>query len=121
MMKKSLLLFIIIILVSIPVISLAQTSGLVPCDDNCGFLDLMKLLNNIISFIFKFLALPLAALMFAYAGFVLVTSGGSSEARGQAKNIFLDAVIGLVLAAAAWLIVKTLLSIMGYKDINMFF
>ncbi|OGI60560.1 hypothetical protein A2641_03440 [Candidatus Nomurabacteria bacterium RIFCSPHIGHO2_01_FULL_37_25] len=117
-----------------PVISFAAfdpLKGLVPCnntpDDSgtiaepCNFTAFMKLINNIIDFILFYMAIPIAAIMFFYAGFKLVTSGGSTEARGKAKNIFTNAVIGLVLAAAAWLIVKTLLSILGYKDIDRFF
>ncbi len=119
-MKKFLIFAIILIIVAIPALSLAQ-SPLVECKINCGFGDFLKMINNLITFIFKFLALPIAAIMFAYAGFVMVTSAGSSEARSKAKNIFSDALIGLVLAAAAWLIIKTLLSIMGYGNLGMFF
>jgi hypothetical protein len=53
--------------------------------------------------------------MFAYAGFLLVTAGGEAAgARTKAKSIFTNAVFGLVLAVAAWLIVNTILSILGY-------
>ena len=61
------------------------------------------------------MAIPIAAIMFAYAGFMLVTSGGASEQRTKAKGIFVSVAIGLALAAACWLIVHTLLSIVGYN------
>ncbi len=81
----------------------------------CGFKDLMNLINRVINFIFVSLALPIAAIMFVYAGFLMIVPGGESASkRGKAKGIFLNAVIGLVLAAASWLIVHTLLSILGY-------
>jgi hypothetical protein len=80
----------------------------------CNFKDAMTLVNTIITFILFSLVLPVSAIMFAYAGFKLVTSGGSTEARSKAKSIFTSALIGLVIAAAAWLIIRTILSILGY-------
>ncbi len=94
-------------------------SGLVPCDNSpskpCNFNAFMKLIDNIMKFILFALAVPIAAIMFAYAGFKLITSGGSTEARGQAKKIFTHAALGIVVAAGAWLIVKTILDVLGYK------
>jgi Type IV secretion system pilin/Thrombospondin type 1 domain len=81
----------------------------------CGFADIMKLINKVVSFIFLNLALPLAAIMFAYAGFELVTSGGSTEKKSKAKEIFLNVAIGLIFAAGAYLIVHAVLVIAGYN------
>ena len=62
------------------------------------------------------MAVPIAALMFAYAGFLMVTAGEeAASARTKAKGIFTNALFGLVLAAACWLIVKAILDILGYK------
>ncbi len=121
--KKILISLSVFLMLIMPVFSFA--AGLVPCGTNnpatpgtnhpCEFKDVMTLINTIIKFILFDLVIPIAAVMFAYAGFKLVTSGGSSEARGQAKNIFSNAVFGLVIAAGAWLIVRTLLSVLGYN------
>ena len=123
-MKKTtkFLIFLTICLALImPVFSLAA-GGLVPCDGvDCDFKAFMTLINKVINFIFVYMALPIAAIMFAFAGFLMVSSGGSTESRTKAKSIFTNAVIGLVLAAAAWLIIKTILVIAGYKDIGTFF
>jgi len=81
----------------------------------CGFVDAIELIKKIINFILIDLALPFAAIMFAYAGFLLVTSGGETSKREKAKKIFTDVAIGLVIVAAAFLIVKTILSIVGYS------
>ncbi|MEI8175171.1 MAG: DUF5018 domain-containing protein [bacterium] len=87
-----------------------------PCpEDGCGFNELMIVINKVINFIIFVMAVPIAAIMFAYAGFMLVTSGGASEQRTKAKGIFVSVAIGLALAAACWLIVHTLLSIVGYN------
>jgi hypothetical protein len=125
-MKKIVIhLFIFLILV-MPVLSSAWAPGdsLVPCTNTavngaipsnqlCDFTAFLTLINNIINFILVYMAVPIAAIMFVYAGFELVTSGGSTEKRGTAKNVFTNAVIGLILAAAAWIIIKWILSIVA--------
>jgi hypothetical protein len=110
---------IILLLLVMPVLSFAAgdppDSGLIPpCSPNCGFNDLLTLVNTVIKFILFDLALPIAAIMFAYAGFLLVSSGGSTEARGKAKEIFTNTLLGLIFAVAAWLIINSILSILGY-------
>jgi hypothetical protein len=90
-------------------------TGLVPCVNNCEFNDLLKLINTVVKFVFVGLALPLAAIMFAYAGFELLTSGGSTEKKSKAKNIFIHVAIGLIVAAAAFLVIETVLSIVGAR------
>jgi len=117
--KPLIYLFIFLVLM-MPVVTLAQGGwqGLVPCgtDANpapCGFKDIMTLINKVINFVLFALALPIAAIMFAYAGFLLINPAGG-EQKTKAKNIFTSAVIGLVVAACAWLIINTILSILGY-------
>ena len=94
------------------------TGDLIPCDGTnarpCDFNALMTLIDNIIKFILFNLALPIAAIMFAIAGFLLITTGGA-DGKTRAKNIFTNTVIGLIFAAGAFLIVKTILSILGYN------
>ncbi len=88
-----------------------------PCPTaGCGFNDLFVLVKKVINFILFALAVPIAAIMFAYAGFELVTSGGESSKRTKAKEIFTNVALGLIFAAAAWLIVHTLLTILGYQS-----
>jgi|SRR3989338_10829284 len=114
--QKILIFIFIFVLIIAPILSSA--AGLVPCTNSvgepCGFTQFMTLINTVINFILFNLSIPLAAIMFVYAGVSLVMSGGSTEARSKAKNIFTSTVIGLVLAAGAWLIIHTLLSILGF-------
>lgn len=107
----------------VPMFALAQDSGtgLVPCDNSegnpCDFDAFIALINKVIEFILFKMAIPIAAIMFAYAGFLMVTAGGeAAHARQEAKEIAMNTVIGLIFAAAAFLIVKTILSILGYTD-----
>lgn len=148
-MKKTLIFLSILFMFMAPALSLVHAdikstnNGLVPCGtvtsaitkdattgvetggvvtNPCGFNDVIILINNIIFFIIFYLAIPICAIMFAYAGFLLVTAGGEAAgARTKAKTIFLHAALGLVIAVAAWLIVKTILSIVEYKWIGDFF
>ena len=95
-----------------------QTSswgGLVTCENNCDFNALMAMVHKLINFIFVVLAIPICALMFAYAGFLMVSAGGeSAHAKTQAKEIFFNTVIGMILIGASWLIVHFILYILGY-------
>jgi hypothetical protein len=103
----------------LPAVSLgADAPSLVPCGRAgggaaCDWNGLMALINGIINFVLFKLAIPVAAIMFAYAGFLMVTAGGG-EGKTKAKEIFGNAVFGLLMAAAAWLIISTVLSILGY-------
>jgi hypothetical protein len=45
----------------------------------CDFKAFLTLINGIINFILFYIAIPISALMFAFAGFEMVTSGGSEE------------------------------------------
>src|SRR3989338_1553177 len=116
--------FLILIMLLVPAISLAQTEtsgwqGLVSCGlgsgEICDFKAFMGLINTVIRFALFYLAVPISAIMFAYAGFMLITAGEeASSARTKAKDIFTNAVIGLAVAAGAWLVIRTILSILGY-------
>jgi len=115
--KKIFIFLLIFLFLLAPALSLA--AGLVPCDNvtnKCDFNQFMNLVNIIIKFILVDMVIPIAAIMFAYAGFLLVTAGGEAAgARTKAKSIFTNAVLGLIIAVAAWLIVRTILSILGYN------
>lgn len=104
----------LIILLSLPLVVSAQ---LVPCGgagDPCEFSDLITLINNIINFLLFYLLMPLAAIMFAAAGFMIVTAGGDSGKISQAKEIFGSVLKGILIAFTAWLIVKTILLAVGF-------
>lgn len=106
-----------IFIASLPYIT--HASGLlVPCggpgEPQCEFLHLIVLANNIIAFLIKYLALPIAIVMFTYAGWLLMTSADSPGQRATAKKIILNVIFGLVIAVAAWVIIKTILTTLGY-------
>lgn len=91
---------------------LAQDSGLVPCGNeteyDCDLDDAIKLANNVISFLIKMLGV-IAVIGLVYAGFKLVTSAGDEGAWREAKSLFTNIVIGIIIILAAFLIVDTIL------------
>ncbi|MES2416251.1 MAG: hypothetical protein V4504_00960 [Patescibacteria group bacterium] len=122
---KSCFVFVILCLLLGPVFSFADTTidlstkgeGIsVPCPKaGCGWDDLMDLINKVLNFILFKLAIPIAAIMFCYAGFLMITAGDESAgARNKAKSIAGGVVMGLIFAAAAWLIVHLVLDTLGY-------
>jgi len=103
-------------MLAMPMLSFAQ-SGLVRCGDTSNpcdtFAELMTLINTVIRFILFDMVIPIAAIMFAYAGFLMVTAGGSTEKVGKAKTIFTNVAIGVIIAVIAWLIISLILSILS--------
>lgn len=81
---------------------------------SCTFSDFMRQVDHIIGLLL-FVATFLAVISFVYAGFRLIFSGGNEDAVKQAKHIFLNVVVGLVLAYGAWLIVHFFVTTVGVK------
>src|SRR3989338_8903582 len=138
-MKKTfgiILLLLIVFSVSIPAFS--RAAFLVPCETtenpgisspdapastdttvpkskyNCDFNALLKLANNVINFVLFMLAMPIAAIMFAYAGWLYMSSGFKPAQKDTAKKIFSSVFFGILIAAGAWLLVNTILNLLGY-------
>jgi hypothetical protein len=53
----------------------------------------------------------LAALIVAWAGFKMLTSGGNSGKVSEAKSMMTNVVIGLIILLAAWLMVDTVMKL----------
>lgn len=99
----------------LPYFAFAQQGGgglpdkIVPCNGiDCKCEHLVQLAQNLINGGI-FLSIFLAALLFAYAGWLYM----SNEAIGQkdkAKKLFGNVAIGLIVIMVAWLVVDTLMS-----------
>ncbi len=119
MSAKSLIFFSLFLALSAPVFVFATPPGLVPCGtitdtaDNlkvsnpCKFNDIITLVQKSINFLIQ-LGVILAALGFAYAGFLYITAMGSEEKIRHAHSIFIKIFWGFVFMLSAWLIVKVL-------------
>lgn len=87
------------------------TTGLVVCSGpDCDFNKFILQIQTVINFLIFSIAAPLAAIMFAYAGFLYVTNGGNESKIKEAHEIFWNVFIGLVIALAAWLTVNFILA-----------
>lgn len=122
-MWKKLLIFGVLF-AAIPVIALAWSIGdpLVPCgrssqdlpntvvvEGACSLCHLFVLGQNIVDFLTKAIAPSLAVLAFAWAGFKILTSGGSPGARQGGIQIIRNTIIGLLIIFGAWIIIDTLI------------
>jgi hypothetical protein len=121
--------FVAVSLFFVPNVLLAQApppSTIIPCgfdddtdgvvrdsstspDEECKWNDIIILAQNVINFLIFSIAAPLAAVMFAYAGFLYVTNNGNEGKVRQAHEIFLYVFWGLVVCMAAWLTVNYVL------------
>ncbi|MCI0542507.1 family 16 glycosylhydrolase [bacterium] len=81
--------------------------------EDCQFADLIELIQRVMNYLLFAFAIPLAAIIFTYAGFLYLTAGGDTGKISRAHSIFLYVVVGLVVALAAWLIVKAIVTGLG--------
>ena len=85
---------------------------LIVCDGvatPCTFGKLVELAQNLITDLI-FLSTFLAVAAFVYAGFLLLTSGGSTGQKDKAKGVFLNVLKGYLWILIAWLLVYTITS-----------
>jgi len=78
----------------------------------CGFNDLIGLIQQVIEYIF-ILTIPITAIVFAYAGFLYITSGENPKKREDAKNAMIKVVVGIAVVMSAWLIVTLIVRTLG--------
>lgn len=90
------------------------TCGLDPNNYDCDFNSFLSTVNRVVNFLIMFIAFPVIALAIAWAGILLIVTGGSSSSQTKAKAILWDAIIGLVVALLAWVIIKLVLIVFGY-------
>ena len=85
---------------------------LIVCDGpNCKFSDLIILAQNLITDL-VIISTFLATAAFAYAGFLLLTSGGNESSKNRAKEIFRKVLIGYLWILGAWLLVYTITKVL---------
>ncbi len=72
----------------------------------------MTLINRVINFLL-FYSVILATISIAYAGFLMLSSGGNSSKVEEAKSIFTKVIFGFIFAFLAWVIVHFILTTLG--------
>jgi len=82
------------------------------CDGpKCEFGHLITLVKNLINAMIIFSTF-FAVAAFAYAGILLLTSGGNEGAKTKAKEIFTKVLYGYLWILGAWLLVYTITSVL---------
>jgi len=120
-MKKSLLIAIFLVLFLIPVLSCAEIGpkdSIVPCGQGtsqCTINDFFTMLAKIYSFIVWRIATPLATIGLLIGGIMLLVSAGNPNLATRGKDVIKVSIIGLVLVFCSWLIIKVILTTIGYK------
>lgn len=83
----------------------------------CQPCHIFSLAQNIFTFIWKFLALPLAILMFAYGGFLMLIPGIGGEKSvpmyQKGRKVLTNAVFGILIIFLAWLTVDTIIKVLA--------
>ncbi len=88
---------------------------IVQIENPCNAEHFIIMLNKIIEFVLIYLALPIVTIVLMFAGFKLITSGGDIHARSEAKSMLFNILKGLLFIAGSWLIVTTILTVLGYQ------
>jgi len=125
MLKKISILILGFIIIFTPLVLVFGAGDIVPdCNTTldgkggfsnpCNFNSLLELVNKFISYLLVYLATPIFALIIIYVAWLYLSDMGSSENIKKAKTIFKNAIIGYVIILSAWIIVKTILSSLGF-------
>ena len=100
----------------------SKDNPLVPCggpgqQEECTVQDFFKLIQSGTNLTFM-LAGFIVAIMFMYAGFLMITAAGNASQIQKARTIFKRVVIGFLIMFSAYLLVKNLLEKLDLNDGN---
>ncbi len=88
------------------------------CTDNCEFGHLVVLAQNLIHNLVV-LSTFIVVFVFAYAGFLLISSGGSTSKKEAAKHAFKMVLIGYLWILVAWLLIYTITEALLEDNFNL--
>lgn len=92
-----------------------KPDGKVGEGEACTFNDILTVIRRIVNFI-MILSASIAAIAFAYAGWLYMSAGGDTGQIGKAHQVFTKVAIGFFFVLAAWLIVWTITSMLIRDD-----
>ncbi len=94
----------------------AVQAALVPCGTSstppCTWCHLSQLFKNLIDFAI-YIIFPLAVVMIIVGGGFIMTAAGSTERVSKGREIITAAVVGLLIALLSWLLIDTIIKIVG--------
>jgi len=79
--------------------------------DGYGSCEFVETVNNVITFLLSMSAV-LAVIVFLYAGYTMVTSGGDSQRLETAKSVFGSVFTGFIIMLVAFLVINTVMKIL---------
>ena len=82
---------------------------------------MFALLNKLIEFLIKVILFPVAILLFVYAGYKYITAQGNPSKRANVKKMIGNLILGMVIILTSWVVVKTVLLLIGYDQTLYFF
>lgn len=88
-----------------------SNSKIISCYNNCEFNDILRTINNLITFLITVVFVPVVIVMFIYAGFKYLAAQGDSKKLISLKSMLKHIIGGMLLILCAWLIVRTILTI----------
>lgn len=82
--------------------------------DPCNLTGLVTMIQKILDFLLFTIAPAIMAIVFVWSGYEYMTSAGNAGKTEKAKTRMLDALIGWLIAMTAWIIVKFIMTKLGY-------
>ncbi len=89
-----------------------------PLTDICSICDLLVLVQTAFNFIWSYLTIPIATVMFLYGGFLMILPSftGNTNQVTKGRAVLLHTVMGLAIVFFAWIGVDSILKIMGAQE-----
>jgi hypothetical protein len=86
----------------------------------CDFCDAIIIASNIMRYAFDLIFFVLFPIFFAWGGIQYMTSAGNPGKIKSAKQILISTIVGLVIAASAWLVIGLIFNVLGGFSGNTF-
>ena len=100
---------------NLKLININCNPALTPSNGGCGISEFVILIKGIIDYLLTIIVPSIAILMFVWAGFVIMTAGGSTAHFEKGKKIIVAALVGVIIALGVWLIIHGIYQILGVK------
>lgn len=108
----ALVILCIVLIAPVFVSAVGFPESIVPCKGpDCTVCHLAELANRVLN-AGIYLAIFLSALLFAWAGWKYLTSVANPGQHEEAKKIFLNVLIGLIVILGGWLVIDTLMRVL---------
>jgi hypothetical protein len=107
--SAALLFVAIVTLLLVPIMGPSPAEAqIVTCIDDCNFCRLIDLGDSVVDYI-VFISLSIAMIGIVWAGFLLLTSAGSTAKRSRAKHALKSIAIGILAIFGGWLLIDTIM------------